>query len=191
MDVSAYVRTWNTNSERRTQNPEQFQLLRLPVLVHLNCSDWSHADEYQDSGLFFTLPRSVPMHRVRLVDGDGTGRHRVGGLLVIDIAGRDPPGARDHIRVTLLIVKMRLREIAWIPLDDDAIEARLVGIAEQQPLLLPAFLAGPLDVFGQDGGNMGGIGRRAHRVVDGCLGALRMSDPGTSAGADSHGDGHT
>src|SRR5216684_4386380 len=131
------------------------------------------------------------MHRVRLVDGDGASMHGIGGLLVIDVAGRDPPGPRDHIRVTLLIVKMRLREIARIPFDDDAIESWLVGIAEQHGLLHPAFLTGPLDVLGQDGGNMGGIGRWARGVVDGCLGALRMSDPGRNGGADGRGDGHT
>src|SRR3984893_14431911 len=131
------------------------------------------------------------MHRVRGVDGDGAGMHGISGLLVIDVAGRYPPGPRDHIGVTLLIVKMRLREIARIPFDDDAIESRLAGIAEQQALLLSAFLASPLDVLGQDGGNMGWIGWWAHGVVDGRLGALRMSDLGETGGADSRRDGHT
>src|SRR5712691_7081299 len=132
------------------------------------------------------------MHRVRLVDGDGASSHGIGGLLVIDVAGRDPPGPRDHIRVTLLIVKMRLREIARIPFDDDAIESRLAGIAEEPGLLLPAFLTSPLDVLGQDGRNMGWIRWWTHGVVDGCLGALRMSDSGRNGSADSRSsDGHT
>src|SRR4249920_1391402 len=86
---------------------------------------------------------------------------------------------------------MRLREIARIPFDDDAIEAGLVGISEKQALLLPAFLACPLDVLGQDGGNMGWIGYWAHGVVDRCLGALRLSDPGKNGGADNRGEGNT
>src|SRR3984893_17192733 len=131
------------------------------------------------------------MHRVLRVEGDGASMHGIGGLLVIDVAGRDPPGPGDHVRVPLLIVKMRLREIARIPFDDDAIESGLAGIAEQPALLLPAFLASPLDVLGQDGGNMGWIGWWAHGVVDGRLGALRTSDPGKNGGTDSRRDGHT
>src|SRR3984893_9256145 len=131
------------------------------------------------------------MHRVLRVDGDSAGMNGIGGLLVIDVAGRDPPGPRDHIRVTNLVVKMRLGEIARIPLVDDAIESRLAGIAEQRTRLLPAFLAAPLDVLGQDSGNMGRIGRWAHGVVDGCLGALRMGDSGKNGGADARADGST
>src|SRR5436190_21767296 len=104
------------------------------------------------------------MHRVRRVDGDGAGMHRIGGLLVIHVAGRDPPRPRDHISVTLLVVKMRLREIARIPFVDDAIQSRLVGIAEQRARLLPAFLAAPLDVLGQDGRNRSWIRRWATGV---------------------------
>src|SRR6478672_3971785 len=109
------------------------------------------------------------MYRVRLVDGDGAGLHGIGALLVIDVAGRDPPGPRDHIRIALLIVRMRLRKIARVPFDDDSIESWLGGIPEQQALLLPAFLPGPLDVLGQDDGNMGWIGWWANGIVDGCL----------------------
>src|ERR1700682_1991493 len=131
------------------------------------------------------------MHRVLRVDGDGARMHGIGGLLVIDVAGRDPPGPRDHIRVALLVVKMRLGEIARIPLDDDAIESRLAGIAEQRTRLVPAFLAAPLDVLWQDSRNMGWIGQWAHRVVDGCLGALRMGDSGKNGGADTRADDGT
>ena len=68
----------------------------------------------------------------------------------------------------------------------------VAGIAEQPALLLPAFLTSPLDVLGQDGRNMGWIRGWTHGVVDGCLGALRMSDSGTNGSADSRSsDGHT
>src|SRR5262245_55931693 len=97
------------------------------------------------------------MHGVRLVDRDGACTHRISSLLVVDVAGRNPPGSRDHVRVTLLIVKMWLREIARIPLVDDAIESRLVRITKQQSHLLPAFLTSPLDVLGQDNGNVSRI----------------------------------
>src|SRR5262245_20368018 len=86
---------------------------------------------------------------------------------------------------------MRLREIARIPFDDDAVESRLVGVPEQQTLLLSAFLAGPFDVLRQDGGNMSWIGWWTHGIVDGRLGALRMNNSGKSGSADSGGDGDT
>src|SRR5262245_26486361 len=97
------------------------------------------------------------MHGVRLIDRDGAGTHGIRSLLVVDVGGRNPPGSRDHIRVTFLIVKMWLREIARIPLVDDAVESRLVRIAKQQAHLLPAFLTSPLDVLGQGNGNVSRI----------------------------------
>src|SRR5207247_9059894 len=136
-------------------------------------------------GVVRASARPDPRHRGRLGGGDGAAMGGIGGLLVIGAAGRNPRGPRDHIRVTLLIVKMRLREIARIPFDDDAIESRLAGIPEQHGLLLSSFLTVPLDVLGQDGGNMRWIGWWAHRVVDGCVGARRMSNR-RKEGADSH-----
>src|SRR5204863_2593394 len=109
-------------------------------------------------------------------------------LFVIDVAGRHPPGSRDHIRVTFLVVKMRLGEIARIPFVDHAIEPGLAGIAEQRARLLPAFLAAPLDIFRQDGRNMGWIGRRAFGVANGGFGTLRMDDSRKNGGSDTCGD---
>src|SRR5215510_6317391 len=131
------------------------------------------------------------MHCVRRVNGDGAGSNGIGHLLVVDVAGRNPPRSRDHVCVTLLIVKVRLREIAGIPFDDHAIESRLVWIPEEHGLLHPAFLAGPLEVLRQDGGNMRWIRWWAHRVVDGRLGALRLGNPGKNSGADDDADGYT
>src|SRR5258708_20048261 len=83
---------------------------------------------------------------------------------------------------------MRPGEIARIPFNDDAIESKLTGIAEQRTSLVPAFLAAPLDVLWQDSRNMGWIGQWAHGIVDCCLCALRMSDSGKYGGADTRAD---
>src|SRR6185503_8223387 len=89
--------------------------LGLAVLVDLDGLDRPHADQHEDGRFLFALPRPVPVDRVRFIDGDRTSAYWVRGLLVVDVARGDPPGSGDHVRVALLIVKMRLGEVARVP----------------------------------------------------------------------------
>ena len=63
----------------------------------------------EDRRFLLTDPCAVPMNRVRFVDRNGSGVHRIGGLLVIDITRRYPPGTGDHVRVAL-----ELAENGWL-----------------------------------------------------------------------------
>ena len=100
---------------------------------------------------------AVIMHAI-----DQIGQHRALGIGhgivvgVIDIAGRDPPGAVDHHRIAGMLMIMRMAEMAGMPFDQFQAGAGRVRIPDR-----PGGVAGlallPLDLIGHQGDGMGGI----------------------------------